>query len=161
MNNENNNITNEEVLSEELEQDLIEEKPHTIEQVIDSSLEESIIKETLFSGTLGHVNFDSGGGDNNTSGAMISEEKRKLFKREIYVGVRDTEQNLEFLGRVVEGPFHIPHEISSDSAITRTTVLHPERTKFRPMYFVSGTIEILGQLISPNKVVPTPTRPRP
>jgi DNA helicase HerA-like ATPase len=61
----------------------------------------------------------------------------------------------------VEGPFHSPHEIGADSAITRTTVLHPERTKFRPSYFVYGTIEVLGQLVNGERLIPTPTRPRP
>ena len=67
----------------------------------------------------------------------------------------------EFLGRIVQGPFHTPHEIGTDSAITRTTVLHPERTKFRPSYYVFGDIEVLGQLVGEERIVPTPTRPRP
>jgi len=113
---------------------------------------------------LGFVNFDSGGIDNATTGAMVSAERRQHFRRDIYVGIRDTEQNMEFLGRIVEGPFHSPHEVSLDSAITRITVLHPERTQFRPEYYVHGNIEVLGELSDEEtgeKVLPTPTRPRP
>jgi uncharacterized protein len=123
--------------------------------------EEEIIKNSLLSGTLGFVNFDAGSLENNTTNAMVSADKRKLFRRDVYVLIYDKEQEIEFLGRVVEGPFHSPHEISADSAITRTTVLNPERTKFRPSYYVYGTIEVLGQLVNGERVVPTPTRPRP
>lgn len=130
-------------------------------QAINFENEEKIIDSTLLNGVLGYINFDSNGSDNTTAAAMVSAERRRYFRRDIYVGIDDKEQNIEFLGRVVEGPFHTPHEISSDSAITRTTVLHPERTKFRPTYFVYGTIEVLGQLINGERVVPTPTRPRP
>jgi len=92
---------------------------------------------------------------------MVSAEHRKHFRRDVYVGIKDTEQKLDFLGRVVEGPFHLPHEVGIDSAITRTTVLHPDRTQFRPSYYVNGTIEILGQLGEDERLIPCPTRPRP
>lgn len=128
---------------------------------VDLTKEEELIKNTLLDGVLGYINFDGGNLDNTTSGAMVSAERRKLFRRDVYVGIKDNEQNIEFLGRIVEGPFHSPHEIGSDSAITRTTVLHPERTKFRPSYFVYGTIEVLGQLVNGERLIPTPTRPRP
>lgn len=128
---------------------------------LDTSHEVEIINRTLLDGVLGYINFDGGSNDNTTSGAMVSEERRRLFRRDVYVGINDIEQNVEFLGRIVEGPFHSPHEIGSDSAITRTTVLHPERTKFRPSYFVYGTIEVLGQLINGERLIPTPIRPRP
>lgn len=158
MNNEN--IQNQE--GEQMENEQPTNMPENKQEpVIDSSHEEQIINSTLLDGVLGYINFDAGSVDNTTSGAMVSAERRRLFRRDVYVGIRDTEQNVEFLGRIVEGPFHSPHEIGSDSAITRTTVLHPERTKFRPSYFVYGTIEVLGQLVNGERLIPTPTRPRP
>jgi DNA helicase HerA-like ATPase len=158
MNNEN--IQNQE--GEQMENEQPTNTPeNNQEPIIDSSREEQIINSTLLDGVLGYINFDAGSVDNTTSGAMVSAERRRLFRRDVYVGIRDTEQNVEFLGRIVEGPFHSPHEIGSDSAITRTTVLHPERTKFRPSYFVYGTIEVLGQLVNGERLIPTPTRPRP
>jgi uncharacterized protein len=110
---------------------------------------------------LGFVNFDQSGSDNTTFGAMVAPAFRKDFRRDVYVGISDKEQNLSFLGRIVEGPFHAPHEVGADSAITRTTVLHPERTQFRPTYYVYGTIEVLGVLGAGERLNPTPTRPRP
>lgn len=158
-------MNNENIQNQEGEQMENQQPTNTLENIqepiIDSSREEQIINSTLLDGVLGYINFDGGSVDNTTSGAMVSAERRRLFRRDVYVGIRDNEQNVEFLGRIVEGPFHSPHEIGSDSAITRTTVLHPERTKFRPSYFVYGTIEVLGQLINGERLIPTPTRPRP
>jgi DNA helicase HerA-like ATPase len=119
------------------------------------------IQSTVFSGILGHVNFDGKAADNTTSEAMVSADRRKFFRREVYVGIKDSEQDIEFLGRIVQGPFHTPHEVGTDSAITRATVLHPESTKYRPSYYVYGSIEVLGQLLNGERVIPTPTRPRP
>jgi DNA helicase HerA-like ATPase len=111
--------------------------------------------------TLGFVAFDGSGSDNATSQLFISDELRRHFRRDTYVAIADDEQDIEFLGRVVEGPFYSPHEIGSESAISRTTLLYPERTQFRPTYYAQGTIEILGAIRDGERVVPTPTRPRP
>jgi hypothetical protein len=119
------------------------------------------IQSTMLGGILGHVNFDRGAADNTTSQAMASADRQKLFRREVYVGIRDTEQNIEFLGRIVEGPFHIPHDPGTDSKRTKKTAPHPKRTKPAPSYDVYGNIEILGQLLNGERVIPTPTRPRP
>jgi DNA helicase HerA-like ATPase len=134
------------------------------------SLEEEIDAEALGEAAaviqrdlveLGFVSFDGPGATNATSGAMVSEQRRRDFRRDVYVGIRDKEQQREFLGRVVEGPFHAPHEVSQDSAITRTTLLHPERTRFRPTYYAHGAIEIIGEVVANERIVPTATRPRP
>jgi hypothetical protein len=71
------------------------------------------------SGMLGHVNFDGQAADNTISEAMISAEHRKRFRREVYVGIKDTEQNIEFLGRIVQGPFHRHHPVDADSTKKR------------------------------------------
>ena len=94
-----------------------ETKPDALEL---SSADEAI-QSTLLSGMLGHVIFDGEAADNTTSEAMASADCRTLFRREVYVGIKDTEQNIEFLGRIVQGPFHIPHEAGSDTAKTRTS----------------------------------------
>src|SRR5438093_49060 len=120
---------------------------------------QSAIQGTLV--RLGFVNFDTTSADNTTFGAMVAPDWRRHFRRDVYVGIDDQEQGIKFLGRIVEGPFHAPHEVSTDSAITRTTVLHPDRTQFRPTYYVYGTIEVLGSLTDGERVLPTSTRPRP
>lgn len=131
----------------------------TVEAIDAQTEAAAAIKDALVE--LGFISFDGPASANATSGAMVSEGRRRHFRRDTYVGIRDQEQKKEFLGRVVEGPFHSPHEVGSDSAITRTTLLHPERTRFRPMYYVHGSIEVLGEIVPGERVVPTPTRPRP
>lgn len=119
------------------------------------------MQSTLFSGILGHVNFDGDAADNTTSAAMAAADHRKLFRREVYVGINDTEQNIEFLGRIVQGPFHTPHEAGTNSKTRKKSGSHLESTKSRPSYDVYGNIEILGQLLQGERLIPTPTRPRP
>lgn len=163
MTDDNNNNIDPELLTVDEET----EKPEPTEQeetfTSESSASEETAKKAIEDSLidLGFVNFDSGQKDNNSSGALVSEDKRKHFRRDVYVGIVDEEQNREFLGRVVEGPFYSPHEVGTDSAITRTTVLHPERTKFRPTYYVDGTIEVLGELVEGERLEVTATRPRP
>jgi DNA helicase HerA-like ATPase len=110
---------------------------------------------------LGHVVFDGETADNTTSKVLVSAENRNLFRREVYVGIQDTEQNIEFLGRIIEGPFHIPHEAGTNPTSRKKSGSKPESTKSNPSYAVYGNIEILGQLLQGERVVPTPTRPRP
>jgi uncharacterized protein len=118
-------------------------------------------EETIFSGRLGHVTFDGGAADNTTTQVMVAADQQRLFRREVYVGIQDTEQNIEFLGRIVQGPFHSPHEAGTNSKTSKKNGARPESTKARPSYDVYGNIEILGQLVHGERVIATPTRPRP
>ena len=119
------------------------------------------LQNTLFSGMLGQVNFDGETADNTTLEAIVSTDQRNFFRREVYVGIKDTEQNIEFLGRIVQGPFHIPQKAGSGSTKTKKAKLQPEDTKSNPSYDVYGNIEVLGQLLQGEHVISTPTRPRP
>ncbi len=107
---------------------------------------------------LGYVDFDGSVRSNVSCGVMVPADCAKHFRRDIYVGIRDREQGLEFLGRIVAGPFHTPQEQHPKSATVQETVLDPDR---RQGYHVRGKIEILGQLTDGERVVSTPTRPRP
>lgn len=119
------------------------------------------MQSALLNGILGYVNFDRGTADNTTLEAMASADCRKLFRREVYVCIKDTEQNIEFLGRIVAGPFHSPREPGTGSARPKKARQPPKRAQPTPAYDVYGTIEILGQLLNGESVIPTPTRPRP
>jgi uncharacterized protein len=124
---------------------------------LDLSGAEEAIRSTILSGLLGHVDFDGGAADNTTSEAMVSAEHRKLFRREVYVGIKDTEQDIEFLGRIVQGPFHTPQKAGAGAPKTKTI----KRAGTRLSYDVYGDIEVLGQLLHGERVIPTLTRPRP
>ena len=128
---------------------------------VEFSSTEDTSQSTLLSSILGHVIFDGEAPDNTTSQAMVSTDHRNLFRREVYVGIKDTEQNIEFLGRIVQGPFHMSYKVGTDSAKTKTAMLPPKRTKSKPSYDVFGNIEVLGQLLNGEHVIPSLTRPRP
>ena len=125
-----------------------------------SSADEAI-QSTILSGMLGHVNFDRGAADNTTSEAVATADHQKLFRREVYVGIKDTEQNIEFLGRIVQGPFHAPQAAGTNASKSKKSGSTPEGTKSEPACDVYGQIEILGQLLDGERLITTPTRPRP
>jgi DNA helicase HerA-like ATPase len=115
----------------------------------------------VFSVRLGYVNFDGGMTDNTITEAMATAEQQKFFRREVYVGIKDGEQDIEFLGRIVQGPFHIPPAAGPTPRTRRKSGANPESTKPGPAYDVYGKIEILGQLLHGERLITTPTRPRP
>jgi DNA helicase HerA-like ATPase len=167
---ENREVAEEDIMEPGGERTLLaSENAETADRKLDPSVADAIVKQDESAKAaiedslveLGFIAFDGSAPGNATSGAMVSENRRRHFRRDTYVGIKDQEQGKEFLGRVVEGPFHSPHEVGADSAITRTTLLHPERTRFRPTYYVHGSIEVLGEIVPGERVVPTPTRPRP
>ena len=104
---------------------------------------------------LGYVYFDGNGLENATCSVIVRDNLWKHFRRDVYVGIRDPEEDLEFLGRIVAGPFHRPRK-QVESKSKKGTVSDPKQS-----YHVYGTVEIIGQLSDGNRVVPTPTRPRP
>ena len=124
---------------------------------------EKALAVTWLGDMLGHVIFDGSAADNTTSQIRAAADHQKLFRREVYVGIIDTEQNIEFLGRIVQGPFHTPHEAgaNSNSRPSKKNGSRPESPKSRPSYDVYGNVEILGQLVDGKRVIATPTRPRP
>jgi len=122
----------------------------------ETEMNDSNIEEVFQKPVLGHVIFDGEVADNTLFKAMILPEHRNLFRREVYVGIKDEEQNIEFLGRIVEGPFHAPHKADANSNTKKKS-----GSNSIPSYDVYGNIEILGQLLHSGRVVPTLTRPRP
>lgn len=125
------------------------------------AVESSTTGEVMPSPWLGQVALDDSAADNTTFKAMIAPEQQNLFRREVYVGIRDGEQGIEFLGRIVEGPFHLPRAADAQPNPKKKNGSHPAPTQSMPAYEVYGNIEILGQLLPSGRVVPTLTRPRP
>jgi len=107
---------------------------------------------------LGYVTYDGRTRSNATCGVVVAAERAKHFSREVYVGVRDQDQGIEFLGRIIAGPFYTPRgqqdEVSAPA--TDDAASNP-----RQRYHVYGTVELLGELAEDDRLVPTATRPRP
>ena len=91
--------------------------------------------------SLGVVGFDSADPQNTTVRMVVSETGRAHFHRNLYVGIHDRDQRVEFLGRVVSGPFHTPRKDGD--------------------YVTHGVVEVLGELTEGERLVATTTRPRP
>lgn len=128
---------------------------------LDISSTEAAMQSAHFNGILGHVNFDRGAEDNTILEVIATADHQNYFRREVYVGINDAEQNIEFLGRIVQGPFHTPHEAGTNSRTRKKSGSQIGGTKSRPGYEVYGNIEILGELLPGGRVISTLTRPRP
>ncbi|MFX0209971.1 MAG: helicase HerA-like domain-containing protein, partial [Candidatus Hodarchaeota archaeon] len=113
---------------------------------------------------LGHVHFDRGGIGNNRTEILVAREKIGRLVRNKYVKITnpdsDSGETREFLGRIVEGPYYSPEEVTRDSALAQTSILKGESFPSVPNYYAVGGIEILGELIE-KKVFGTGTRPAP
>lgn len=113
---------------------------------------------------LGHVHFDRSGVGNNRTEILVSREKIGSLVRNKYVRITNPDDSAgvarEFLGRIVEGPFYSPEEVSRDSALAQTAILKGESFPSVPNYYAVGGIEVLGELRD-GVVFGTATRPVP
>jgi uncharacterized protein len=109
---------------------------------------------------LGHIHFDSGGGKSDLSELLALRERSEAVFRNKYVHAKNPDNEAAFLGRIVEGPFFIPEEVSRDSAFAQTAILRGEEFKTIPNYYTMARIEILGEA-KDGQVLGTNTRPHP
>jgi len=101
---------------------------------------------------IGTIDFDSGSGassaeqhrsvQNDVCWMTVEPEAHAIFRRSLYVVVRDEDQGVEFLARTADGPFH--YETNADT-----------------QYALRGSLEIMGKLGDGERLLPSPTRPRP
>ena len=113
---------------------------------------------------LGFVHFDRSGISNNRTEILVSRDKIERLIRNKYVKITNPKneagETVEFLGRIVEGPFYLPEEVGRDSALAQTSILKGESFPNVPNYYAVGGTEILGELKG-NKVYGVNTRPAP
>ena len=103
---------------------------------------------------IGTVLLDPAEPRNATANIVVGEEGRAHFQRELYVSIGDREQAIEFLGRVVEGPFHDGENGSSAGRVDGTA-------QAASAFGIRGVVEILGQMAEDVRLIPTRVRPRP
>lgn len=111
---------------------------------------------------VGYVHFDQAIRDNLKCQLLVRRDRVGLLLRNRYVRIEDpagTEPKT-YLGRIVEGPFFRPEEVSADSAIAEAPILQGEDFPALPNYYAVGGLEILGQL-NGNVVLGTNSRPSP
>lgn len=115
---------------------------------------------------LGFIHFDRQGVKNHQTEMLVAQDRIEQLVRNRYVSISHPTAEAsgmphkEFLGRLVEGPFFIPEELSRDSALTQTAILRGERFPVVPNFYAVGGIEILGELDG-DRVLGASTRPAP
>lgn len=107
---------------------------------------------------IGHIHFDRLGLANNITEFLVDQKDIPKIIRNRYVKIESEKK--KFIGRVVEGPFYIPEEVSRESAIAQTSILKGDVFPVTPNFYALGRIEILGELVN-NRIVATNTRPLP
>ena len=79
--------------------------------------------------------------------------------RNRYVKV-NSDNDVTFLGRIIEGPFYIPEEVARESAFAQTSILKGTEFPAVPNYYALARIELLGKYVD-GKLLSTNTRPTP
>ena len=114
---------------------------------------------------LGYIHFDRAGIRNHQCEMLVSRERIDDLVRNRYVVITSpasvtTRRPKQYLARFVEGPFFAPEELSRESALSQTAILHGDRFPVIPNYYAVGGIEILGELDG-DRVVGSSSRPAP
>lgn len=112
---------------------------------------------------LGFIHFDRSGLKNYQVEMLVKRERVADLVRNKYVKISNPSDGTPgkvFLGRLVEGPFFLPEEVSRDSALAQTSVLRGDEFPSVPPFYAVGGIELLGELVD-DKVLGANTRPVP
>lgn len=107
---------------------------------------------------IGYINFDGNSGENSTSTALSKSELISKLFRSKYVLVK--EDNKEFIGRIIEGPFYKTEEVGIDSAMSLASILRGDDLPGLPEYYATYRIEVIGEYRD-KQTFPISTRPLP
>ncbi len=109
---------------------------------------------------LGFTHFDSANTKGSICDMLALKERADGVFRNKYVNLESTNNKL-FVGRIVEGPFFVPEEVSRDSAFAQTAILRGEEFKALPNYYTLARLELLGESRDGGRLFGTNTRPLP
>lgn len=98
---------------------------------------------------LGYIHFDSSGSDNRNCEVLLTSERAKNLVRNRFIKILDIAENKDkpriYIGRITEGPFFLPEEVSRESALAQTAILHGDQFPSVPNYYAIAKAEILGE----------------
>ena len=96
---------------------------------------------------IGFVHFDKSTNKNNRIEALVVKEKvSSLLLNKFVKIINAVGDNKNFIGRIAEGPFFQPEEVSRDSALAQISILHGDEFPAPPNFYASFIIELLGEL---------------
>lgn len=111
---------------------------------------------------LGFVHFDKSGLPNNRSEVLLTSDNAKEISEQSFVKIINHSENGEiFLGRIIQGPYFFPEEVSRDSALAQTAILKGEDFPSIPNYYATAIVEILGLINEAGGVFNAGIRPNP
>lgn len=107
---------------------------------------------------LGYIHFDRpGSGNNQICDFLTRQDLLPKILRNKYVKISASKT---FVGRIIEGPFFVPEEVSRDSALAQTVILKGDKFPVTPNYYSVARIEILGEFWN-GMLFSTASRPEP
>lgn len=110
---------------------------------------------------IGFVHFDRASiKSNRVEGLVIKENAANLLRNKFVKIINATEDKREFIGRILEGPFFQPEEVSRDSALAQVSILRGNEFPIPPSFYAIIVIEIIGELRG-NFIRSTSSRPTP
>ncbi len=110
---------------------------------------------------LGFINFDRPNIESDRVEGLITKDKAHRVSRNKFIKVINTGgSNIQFVGRILEGPFFQPEEVSRDSALAQVSILHGDKFPTIPNFYASVIIEIIGE-VKGDHIVNTSIRPLP
>lgn len=95
---------------------------------------------------LGFVHFDGSSGKNNRVDALVVKEKCALLLQNKFIKILDKLSNKTFVGRVIEGPFFQPEEVTRESALAQVSILYGNEFPAPPNFYGVFRIELIGEL---------------
>lgn len=110
---------------------------------------------------IGFIHFDRPNiKSNRVEGLVLKENASKLLRNKFIKILNAGEDNKEYIGRILEGPFFQPEEVSRESALVQVSILRGQEFPIPPNFYASITIEIIGE-VAGNNIRSTSSRPVP
>ena len=114
---------------------------------------------------IGFVHFDKPNiKSNKVEGLVIKEKSSRLLRNKFIKIVNSFKEESgtpkEFIGRILEGPFFIPEEVSRESALAQVAILRGDEFPIPPNFYATIVVEIIGELFG-STIYSTSSRPCP
>jgi uncharacterized protein len=110
---------------------------------------------------VGFTHFDSSGSHDNLITVLTTREDLPRLASQTLVRIKSRDDERNYLGVVVRGPFAEPDAISANSTMAIGVVSQGKKIAFTFDYHGRAEVELLGQETVEGKLIPHKHRPRP
>ncbi|MBM4176997.1 MAG: ATP-binding protein [Ignavibacteria bacterium] len=114
---------------------------------------------------IGFIHFDKPNIKSIRVEALVIKEKSSKLLRNKFIKIINSQadeqrKRKEFIGRILEGPFFQPEEVTRESALAQVSILRGEEFPVPPNFYATVIIEIIGELFG-SFIYSTSSRPSP